>query len=323
MEEGQQLLTLELPPEVMGLRLDQALTQIFSDHTRAQIQTWLRDNRVTVDEKPGKASQRVLGMEQVRVLVPEPESGDWAAEDIPLDICFEDEDILVINKPAGLVTHPAPGNREGTLLNAIVHHAPACATLARAGIVHRLDKDTSGLLVVAKSEAARQDLIDQLAAREVTREYRALVVGALTGGGRIEAPIGRHPLDRKRMGVVGSGKPAVTHYRIAERFPRHTLLKVRLETGRTHQIRVHMAYMHHPIVGDPVYGGRQMVPPGLNEAQQEQWRSFRRQALHAAHLAFMHPRTGEYLSWSAPLPKDFEQILQLLREVKAASEDKA
>lgn len=320
MEEGGETMRLELPPETAGWRLDQALAHLLPEYTRTQIQGWLKAGLALVDGQPARGSQRVLGMERVHLRIPPPQPGAWGAEEIPVDVYYEDEDILVLNKSAGLVAHPAPGNPEGTLLNAILHHAPACATLPRAGIVHRLDKDTSGLLVVAKSEAARQDLVEQLAAREVTREYQALVVGAMTGGGRIEAPIGRHPVDRKRMAVTGSGKTAVTHYRIAERFPRHTLVRVRLETGRTHQIRVHMAHIHHPLVGDPVYGGRQIVPPGLDGDEQALWRGFRRQALHAARLAFLHPRTGERVAWEAPLPADFEMMLDLLRSSRERTE---
>jgi 23S rRNA pseudouridine1911/1915/1917 synthase len=235
-------------------------------------------------------------------------------QDIPLDIRYQDDQLLVINKPAGLVVHPAAGNPDGTLQNALLHYDPALASLPRAGIVHRLDKDTSGLMVVARSLAAHKSLVEQLQARSVHREYLALVQGQVTAGGSVDAPVGRHPRDRLRMAVVPSGKPALTHYRVLERFPAHTLLLVRLETGRTHQIRVHMASIHHPLVGDPLYGGRARVPRGASDGLRDALSDFRRQALHARRLELRHPATGEAVAWEAEMPADFAGLLDALRE---------
>jgi 23S rRNA pseudouridine1911/1915/1917 synthase len=238
----------------------------------------------------------------------------WEPEPIDLDIVYEDEAILVINKPAGLVVHPASGNWQGTLLNALLHHDASLDTVPRAGIVHRLDKETSGLLVVARTLEAQTSLVEQLQERSLTREYDAVINGVLTGGGKVDAPIGRHPVDRKRMAVVGNGKPAVTHYRVAERFRAHTHIKVKLETGRTHQIRVHMAYLKHPLIGDPVYGGRLRMPPASGEMMQQMLRRFPRQALHASRLGLLHPVSGEYMEWEMPLPEDMVQLLEVLRQ---------
>jgi 23S rRNA pseudouridine1911/1915/1917 synthase len=227
---------------------------------------------------------------------------------------FEDDDLLVINKPPGLVVHPAAGNPDGTLLNALLHHAPDLAALPRAGIVHRLDKDTSGLMMVARNLAAHTRLVADLQARDIRREYLAVVNTVLTAGGEVDAPIGRHPVDRKRMAVVSGGKPAVTHYRVVERYRAHTLVRLRLETGRTHQIRVHMAHIHCPVTGDPVYGGRLRQPRGAGELLRTVLQGFRRQALHAERLAFRHPGSGEPVSWEAPVPPDMQELIEALRE---------
>lgn len=232
---------------------------------------------------------------------------------LPLEIVFEDEHLLVVNKPSGLVVHPAAGNPDGTLLNRLLHHAPELATLPRAGIVHRLDKDTTGLLVVAKTLPAHKGLVEQLQARSIKREYRALVVGVLVTGGTVEGAVGRHPVERTRMAVVSGGKPAVTHYRVIERLPAHTFLKVELETGRTHQIRVHLAHIRHPLVGDPLYGGRPRLPKGGTEDQIRALQGFRRQALHAVRLRLTHPVSGQVLEWEAPIPEDFRGLLSALR----------
>ena len=231
-----------------------------------------------------------------------------------MELVYEDDHLLVVNKPAGLVVHPAAGNPDGTLQNALLHHDPALVDLPRAGIVHRLDKDTTGLMVVAKTASAHKTLVEALQAREVKREYRALVTGKPTAGGTVEAPIGRHPAKRTRMAVVSSGKHAITHYRIAERFRIHTLLAVNLETGRTHQIRVHMAHLHYPLVGDPVYGGRVKLPPAADEQTRQMLQSFRRQALHAYRLGLRHPATGEPMQWQADIPEDMQALLECLRE---------
>jgi 23S rRNA pseudouridine1911/1915/1917 synthase len=244
---------------------------------------------------------------------PEPQVA-CVPQDIPLDIRYEDDYVLVINKPAGLVVHPAAGNPDGTLQNALLHHEPALINLPRAGIVHRLDKDTTGLMVVAKTELAHKNLVAALQARDVHREYRALVVGELVAGGTVDEAIGRHPTVRTRMAVHPTGKPAVTHYRVEERYRGHTLLAVRLETGRTHQIRVHMAYIRHPVFGDQVYGNRLRLPGGADQELIDVMRGFKRQALHAFRLGFIHPVTEEEVLFEAEIPDDMTELLELLAE---------
>jgi 23S rRNA pseudouridine1911/1915/1917 synthase len=294
-----------VPDELAGLRLDQALARMFPEHSRTRMQAWLRDGRITVDSARVEGKRRVWGGEHVRVDVDTaPREAVSRPEAIALDVVYEDDAILVIDKPAGLVVHPGSGNWRGTLLNAILHHAPQTAALPRAGIVHRLDKDTSGLLVVAKTLAAQTDLARQLHARTVRREYVALVHGTLTRGGTVDAPIGRHPVQRTRMAVAARGKPARTHYAVLRRFAHATLVQCRLETGRTHQIRVHMHAIGHPLVGDPVYGRRTGVSAELA--------AFPRQALHAARLALTHPVTRAEVSWESPLPADIRALLDSL-----------
>jgi len=254
-------------------------------------------------------------MDDVLELDAEPEvQVTWEAEPITLDIVYEDEHLLVINKPAGLVVHPAAGHADGTLVNALLNYAPEVENLPRAGIVHRLDKDTSGIMVVARSLIAHTSLVNQLQERTMGREYEAVVVGSLTGGATVDAPIGRHPQDRKRMAVVSSGKPAVTHYRLIERFAAHTHVRCKLESGRTHQIRVHMTHVRHPLVGDPVYGGRLRLPKGTTEELRDVLAAFHRQALHARQLTLEHPETGEILSWEVPLPEDMVHLIETLRK---------
>ncbi|MEJ2061633.1 MAG: 23S rRNA pseudouridine(1911/1915/1917) synthase RluD [Gammaproteobacteria bacterium] len=297
-----------------GLRLDQALAELFPEYSRSRLQAWIRQGCVRLDGATVTVPRTpVAGGEQVELAVRLEPQGEVEAQAIPLDVVYEDDHLLVLNKPAGLVVHPAAGNPDRTLQNALLHHAPSLAALPRAGIVHRLDKETSGLMVVAKTLKAHKQLVDQLQARTVKREYLALVQGTIVAGGTVDAPIGRHPVDRKRMAVVGGGRAAITHYRVEERFPHHTLLRVSLETGRTHQIRVHMAHIRHPIVGDPVYGGRLRLPAGVSEHFREALRGFRRQALHATRLSLVHPDTGETCSWEAPPPQDFAGLLALLR----------
>lgn len=305
--------TAEIPIELDGKRLDQALAVLFQEYSRSRLQQWIREGQIQVDSRVLRPKDKVYVGQQVTltaILTPE---GDWEAQDIPLTIVYEDEYLLVIDKPAGLVVHPAAGNASGTMLNALLHHAPQLENLPRAGIVHRLDKETSGLLVVAKDLSAHKALVAQLQARAFTREYLAVVTGVMTAGGTVDAPIGRHPVQRKRMAVVDNGKPAVTHYRVEERFRAHSLIRVRLETGRTHQIRVHMAYVHFPLVGDPVYGGRLKLPKGCSSELAEVLRQFRRQALHAARLGLTHPHSGESLVWEAALPADMQGLLAALR----------
>ena len=241
------------------------------------------------------------------------EQGDWQAEEIPLDIVYEDEHILVINKPVNLVVHPAAGNRSGTLLNGLLFHCPDLINVPRAGIVHRLDKDTTGLMVVAKTLEAHADLVAQLQERTVSREYEAVVAGVMTGGGKVEAPIGRHPRQRQKMAVVEfGGKEAITHYRVVKRYPNHTHVRLKLETGRTHQIRVHMAHIGYALVGDSTYAGRMKIPKNLSKEQLDLLRNFGRQALHAAQLGLIHPATDEYMEWQVPRPADMQALLDLL-----------
>jgi 23S rRNA pseudouridine1911/1915/1917 synthase len=298
---------LEIPAECAGLRLDQALARLLPEHSRSRLAAWVKQGKVSVDDTAADARRKVWGGERVTLAdIVLPDEAAQQAQDIPLAILHEDAQILVVNKPAGLVVHPGSGNRDGTLLNALLHHAPPLAAVPRAGIVHRLDKDTSGLLVVAKTLEAQTDLVRQLAARTVKRHYLALAHGRVARDGVVDAPIGRHPVSRTKMAVVGSGRAARTHYRVLERFDRATLLECALETGRTHQIRVHMAELGHPLVGDPVYGPRRKAPAPLA--------GFPRQALHAWRLALVHPATREEMGWEAPLPEDFSRLLDALRQ---------
>jgi 23S rRNA pseudouridine1911/1915/1917 synthase len=307
------ILTAEIPLDLAGLRLDQALSELFPDFSRSRLQSWIKSGAAVVDGAALPPKHRVLGGEQVVLRAEVEDAATIESQDIPLNIVYEDDSILIVDKPAGLVVHPAAGHRDGTLQNALLHHCPALAGVPRCGIVHRIDKDTSGLLMAAKTLPAHKSLVDQLQERTVHREYLALVQGAMTGGGTVDEPIGRHGTDRKRFDVREGGKPAVTHYRLAERFPHHTLLRVKLETGRTHQIRVHMAHIHYPLVGDPVYGGRLRLPAGASDSLIAALRGFRRQALHAETLGLEHPETGEYCEWTSPLPADFAALLDALR----------
>ncbi len=306
-------LQTEIPAHLGGRRLDQALAELFPEYSRARLQAWVKAGQVRVDERVLRARDKVVGGEAVRVCAEIEADGVPRAQPIPLAIAYEDAAILIIDKPAGLVVHPAAGNPHGTLQNALLHHCPGLAELPRAGIVHRLDKETSGLMVVAKTLTAHADLVRQLQARSVGREYLALAQGMVTGGGTVDAPLGRHPVERKRMAVVDGGRHAVTHYRVEERFRSHTLLRVRLETGRTHQIRVHMAHIRHPLVGDPVYGGRLRLPKGASETVAAALRAFRRQALHAARLTLCHPLSGDTASWESEPPADLHELLAVLR----------
>lgn len=297
-----------------GMRLDQAVAQLFSDYSRSRLTAWIKDGRVQVEGEQRRPRDKVWAGERLSLSAePEPQVA-CVPQDIPLDIRYEDEHVLVINKPADLVVHPAAGNPDGTVQNALLFHAPELINLPRAGIVHRLDKDTTGLMVVAKTDPAYKNLVAALQARDVHREYRALVTGELVAGGTIDQPIGRHPTVRTRMAVHPTGKPAVTHYRVEEHYRGHTLLAVKLETGRTHQIRVHMAYTRHPVFGDPVYGNRLRLPGGASQALIDVMRAFKRQALHAFRLGFTHPVTGEELLFEAQIPDDMTELLQLLAE---------
>lgn len=314
-----EILIADIPARSAGLRLDQALAELFPDFSRSQLQTWIKAGRALVDGMTSVPKHKVFGGERVELHAVVEPSGNLQGQAIPLVIVHEDEDLLVVDKPAGLVVHPAAGHHDGTLQNALLHHAPQLAGIPRAGIVHRIDKDTSGLLMVAKTLRAHKSLVDQLQARAIHREYLGLAQGYLTGGGTVDAPIGRHPHDRKRFAVRDEGKEAITHYRIAERLLGHTLLRVKLETGRTHQIRVHMAHLHHPLLGDPVYGGRLKPPAGADEALIAALRGFKRQALHAEVLGLEHPASGEWLEWRAELPADMAELLEVLRQASCAS----
>lgn len=298
-----------------GQRLDQAAAELFGDFSRERLKQWILQGALTLDGAPARPKAKVYGGEILRLEAElEEQTAQHRAQAIDLTIVHEDEAVLVIDKPADLVVHPAAGNPDGTLLNALLHHCPSLSQVPRAGIVHRLDKDTTGLMVVAKTLSAQAALVEQLQARTVSREYDAVVAGVMTAGGKVDAPIGRHPKDRKRQAVVTGGKPAVTHYRVVERFRGHTHVRCRLETGRTHQIRVHLAHLRYPLVGDPVYGGRLKLPPGAADELKELLRLFPRQALHARKLAFIHPVSGEAVTFRAPLPDDMLALLDYLRD---------
>ncbi|RKQ95835.1 ribosomal large subunit pseudouridine synthase D [Kushneria sinocarnis] len=304
-----------VPDTMTGMRLDRVAAELFGEFSRERLKGWINDGALTVDGEPRRPRAKMVGGMQLQLAATIEAREEWQPQPIGLDIVFEDDAVLVVNKPAGLVVHPAAGNPDGTLLNALIHHDEHLATLPRAGIVHRLDKDTSGLMVVARTLAAHTALVEQLQARSVHREYDAVVTGAMIAGGTVDAPIGRHPVDRKRQAVVVSGgKPAVTHYRVQERFHAHTLVRCQLETGRTHQIRVHLQHQRFPLVGDPLYGGRLKLPMGGSEALKTLLREFPRQALHARRLAFTHPDDGRAMSFGAELPDDMVGLLDTLRD---------
>ena len=307
-----------VPAAAAGRRLDAVLAEIFPEYSRSRLSAWIKAGQVTVDGAPARPRDPVHGGETIVLEAVEEVQTHAVAEDIPLDILYEDEHVFVLDKPAGLVVHPGAGNPAGTLVNALLHRDPELDKLPRAGIVHRLDKDTSGVMVVARTLPAHTALVAQLSARAVHRQYLAIVVGALVSGGTANAAIDRHPRDRLRMAVREDGKDAVTHYRLRERFRAHTALECRLETGRTHQIRVHMAHLKHPIVGDPLYGGSLRLPKGASEDLIAALRGFKRQALHAEVLAFAHPVTGEAIRCEAPVPADMQALMALLREDAAA-----
>ena len=309
-----QVLELEIPQELAGQRLDSALARLLPEHSRTRIKAWIEAGQVQVGRLPSKPRDKVEGGARIRLTIDErPPDRQVLAETIPLDVVYEDNEVLVIAKPAGLVVHPGAGNAHHTLQNALLGRDPALAALPRAGIVHRLDKDTSGLLVIARTPEVHTALSRQILARAVTREYLAVCVGVMTSGGTVDEPIGRHRSDRLRMAIRSDGRPARTYYRVLERFRGHTYLNVKLDTGRTHQIRVHLAHLKYPLVGDPVYGSRLARLRGSGETLNTALRGFKRQALHAAVLAFDHPASGERLSFEAPVPADFAGLLTALR----------
>lgn len=307
-------MTLEIPDSMAGGRLDKVLSTLLDGYSRSQIQQWIKSGRVLIDNEFVRNRDKVTGGEHV-VIEPELKSeSSWKAEQIPLDIVYEDNAVLVINKPAGLVVHPGAGNNDGTLLNALLYHDSTLQHLPRAGIVHRLDKDTSGIMVVARTEVARLNLIGQLEARTLRRQYKAVVQGLLVAGGSIDEPIGRHPVSRIKMAVSTKGKTAITHYHVVEKYRAHTLIDVKLETGRTHQIRVHMAHIHHPIVGDRVYGGRMNLPAGCSDLLIKTLQQWKRQALHAHTLGFNHPDDASYRTWSVEMPNDMQELILALKK---------
>ncbi|EGQ7936034.1 23S rRNA pseudouridine(1911/1915/1917) synthase RluD [Vibrio vulnificus] len=307
-------LTNTVKDSQLGQRLDQAIAELFADFSRSRLKEWLLDGKVTVDGNVvTKPRTKVMGGEVITVLAELEDEVRWEAQDIPLDIVYEDDDILVMNKPRDFVVHPGAGTPDGTVLNALLFHCPEVAEVPRAGIVHRLDKDTTGLMVVAKTVPAQTRLVRALQKRHITREYEAIAIGRMTAGGKVDKPIGRHATKRTLMAVSPMGKPAVTHFRVAEHFREHTRIRLRLETGRTHQIRVHMSYLQHPLLGDAAYGGRARIPAGASDEVTAMIRNFDRQALHAVMLRFEHPITGEEMEFHAPVPDDMVELTETLR----------
>lgn len=305
-----------VPAHLDNKRLDKAVAELFSEYSRSRLQNWIREGKILVDGKIKRPRDLVHAAEEIRVdalLLPQE---IWKAQEIALDIIYEDEALLVINKPVGLVVHPAAGNPDNTLVNALLNHSPALNQIPRAGVVHRLDKDTSGLLVIAKTLVAHTHLVKQLQERTVEREYDAIVCGHLISGGTVDAPIGRHPGQRTKMSVNEMGKTAITHYRVVERFGAYTRIKVKLETGRTHQIRVHMAHIHHPLLGDKAYGHRLKLPKNASESLIQALRNFKHQALHAARLGLIHPVTQQYVEWEVNVPNDMKELIEILRKEK-------
>lgn len=304
-----------IPVEMAGSRFDRVVASLVDDYSRARLQTWIKEGVITLDGQQVAVKHRVKGGEMLIADLPAvmPVEGRAIAEDIDLDVVFSDDHLLVINKPPGLVMHTAPGNYTGTLQNGLLKYDPQLAGVPRAGIVHRLDKDTTGLVMIARTLVAHNNLVQQLQARSVHRVYDAVLIGVPVAGGTIDEPIGRHPVDRKRMSVNEKGKAAITHYRIAEKFKKHCHVRVKLETGRTHQIRVHMAHARYPIIGDTVYGGRRQIPAGVSEEAKNAVVKFRRQALNASELGIVHPVTGENINWRVEPPNDMQNLLSTLR----------
>ena len=297
-----------------GERLDASLAEMLPDFSRSKITAWIKSGDALMNGKNFKPKDKVSGDEIVDLTLNQKQSNDWAAEEIPLNIVYEDEDIIVINKQFGLVTHPGAGNWSGTLANALLYYDPALSSLDRAGIVHRLDKNTSGLMVIARNEKSQKYLVEQLQNHSVDREYSAIVYGHMIAGGTVDEPIGRDPKDRVKQAVLMSGKEATTHYRAIDRFKSHTHVKAILETGRTHQIRVHLSHVGHSLIGDPMYGGRVRFPKKASEELKDALVNFTRQALHSKKLTLTHPISGEIMSWKAPLPDDMLRLLEVLKK---------
>ncbi len=319
-----QMITLQsdVPEHLAGKRLDQVVAQLFSDYSRARLQSWIKEGFIQVDGRIKRPRDFVALGQVITLQAPQlVRDKPWQAQPIALEIIYEDDALIVINKPIGLVVHPAAGNPDNTLSNALLYHCPELVHVPRAGIVHRLDKDTSGLLVIAKTLAAHTELVRQLQARTVQREYETVVTGLMIAGGTVDAPMGRHSVQRKKRAVQEFGKPAITHYRVLERFRAHTRLRVKLETGRTHQIRVHMAHIRHPIIGDKTYGGRLQLPRHASAALIKVLREFHHQALHAQRLSLLHPTSHELVEWTSPVPADMQNLLQILRQDNGQTEN--
>ena len=302
-----------VPEALSGNRLDQVAASVFPDYSRGRLQTWIKDGALQVNGAPWRSKDKVHEGDSLSLEAELVAEEAHEAEPGELNIVYEDEDVIVLNKPTNTVVHPAVGNRTGTLLNALLHHCPQLKEIPRAGIVHRLDKDTTGLMVVAKNLLSHRILVKQLQKRVVEREYEAIVIGVMTAGGIVDLPLGRHPVQRQKRAVVEGGKESVTHYRVISRYRAHTHITVKLETGRTHQIRVHMSHIRYPLVGDPTYGGRLQIPKACSGELAKELKAFKRQALHARKLGFSHPRTGEPCSWEAPLPEDMLHLLEVLQ----------
>ena len=307
-------LTIIIPERMTGDRLDVALSEMLPDYSRSKITAWIKSGDALINNKAFKPKDKVNGSQMVSLSLNKKQNNDWSAENIALNIVFEDEDIIIINKPFGLVTHPGAGNWNGTLANALLYYDPKLSKLDRAGIVHRLDKNTSGLMVIARNEKSQKYLVEQLQSHSVVREYSAIVYGHMISGGSVNDPIGRDPKDRIKQAVSSNGKDATTHYRVIDRFKSHTHVKAILETGRTHQIRVHLSHIGYPLLGDPMYGGRVRFPKKASEILKESLLGFKRQALHSKKLTLNHPSTGELMSWKAPLPDDMLELLAILNE---------
>ena len=307
-------LTIIIPERMTGDRLDVALSEMLPDYSRSKITAWIKSGDALINNKAFKPKDKVNGSQMVMLSLNKKQNNDWSAENIALNIVFEDEDIIIINKPFGLVTHPGAGNWNGTLANALLYYDPKLSKLDRAGIVHRLDKNTSGLMVIARNEKSQKYLVEQLQSHSVVREYSAIVYGHMISGGSVNDPIGRDPKDRIKQAVSSNGKDATTHYRVIDRFKSHTHVKAILETGRTHQIRVHLSHIGYPLLGDPMYGGRVRFPKKASEILKESLLGFKRQALHSKKLTLNHPSTGELMSWKAPLPDDMLKLLNILNE---------
>jgi len=308
------ILNIIIPERMAGSRLDSSLAEMLPDYSRSKITAWIKSGDALINQKTFKPKDKVSGTEIVCLTLNQKQSNDWIAEKIPLNVVYEDEDIIVVNKQFGLVTHPGAGNWTGTLANALLYYDPALSTLDRVGIVHRLDKNTSGLMVVARNEKSQKYLVEQLQNHSIDREYSAIVYGHMIAGGTVDEPIGRDPKDRVKQAILMSGKEATTHYRAIDRFKSHTHVKAILETGRTHQIRVHLSHVGHSLIGDPMYGGRVRFPKKASEELKDALVNFKRQALHSKKLTLTHPISGELMSWKAALPDDMLRLLEVLKK---------